>query len=206
MNVNESPKSDTDDKSGKPLYTLLVVSLIAAFMLAALPMSSAFAAPAGPDEDEWDRKTARLMAEMAISSNLQTQSGSVCPSPEQARYRDQYIATLRAAQGVMVRGSNVAIPVTGNTADDTSDSNAASVGKYYANNPEKLLASYLHRLRQLREKMATGSDNSGNNNLANGTCIVTGTGTGTDTGIGTGTGTGTGTTTPATTPTTTPAP
>jgi hypothetical protein len=198
MNLNISPKLNPNDKRGKPLHTLLVMSPVAAFMLAALPMSSAFAAPVDPGEagNEWQNKVNKLQAEISIANNLQTQPGLICPSSDEARYRDQYIATLRAAQGVMVRGSDAVIPVTGNTSNDTSDNNAASVGKYYANNPEKLLASYLHRMRQLRERITTGSDNNGNNNLANGTCIVTGTGTGTGTGAGTGT----------TTPTATPAP
>src|SRR5512139_2859766 len=99
MNVNESRKTNAGGKRGKPLYALFVVSLIAAFVIAILPMSSAFAAPVGPGgsdskNDGWESKVRNLRSEMAISSNLQTQPGQSCVTAADARYRDQYIATL----------------------------------------------------------------------------------------------------------------
>ncbi len=62
MNVNKSSKANADGKRGKPLYTLFVVSLIAAFVIAVLPMGSASAAPTGPGgsgsdkDDSWEIK------------------------------------------------------------------------------------------------------------------------------------------------------
>jgi len=50
MKDHESRMANADGKRGKPHYALLVVSLIAAFVIAALPLSSAFAAPTGPGE------------------------------------------------------------------------------------------------------------------------------------------------------------
>jgi hypothetical protein len=146
----------------------------------------------------------KLQGEISIAQNLQTQPGIFCTSSDQARYRDAYVSTLRAAQGLMVRGADAVVPVTGNSSNNstsTSGNNNTSVtgngnGGYYASHPEKLLADYLHRLRQLREKMTSGSDRNGNSNFGNANC----TGNTTGTGNGSGTGTGTGTPTPAPTP------
>jgi hypothetical protein len=217
MNLDESRENNADGKSRKPLYTLVVVSLIAAFVFAALPLGSAFAAPTGPgsngnnNSDSWNNKVQKLQGEISIAQNLQTKPGIFCASSDQARYRDQYITTLRAAQALMVTGGKT-IPVTGNSANGTS-ANGNGIGNYYANHPDKLLASYLHQLRQLRAKMNSGSDRNGNSsNVNSASCVTTGTTTGTGTGTGTGTATGTGTGTgsatstpaPSTTPTATP--
>jgi hypothetical protein len=233
MKENESRKPTADGNRKKPLYILFIGSLIAAFVIAALPLGSAFAAPTGPGEngnDAWQSKVNRLRAEVSIAQNLQTKPGLFCGSSDQARYRDAYITTLRAAQGVVVGGANSVIPVTGNNSSSNSTSGGTSAngtnntsgnaigignGNYYANHPEKLLASYLHRLRQLRTKIVSGVDRNGNSNANNAACAAalstgttTGTGTGTGTGtMGTGTGTGSATSTPAapsTTPTATP--
>ncbi|MGE5462651.1 MAG: hypothetical protein ACM3PS_04815, partial [Syntrophothermus sp.] len=84
MKDQGSRTSNADGKLGKPLYTLLVVSLIAAFVFASLPMSSAFAAPVGPggsgsgnglgnsNRDTWEAKVRNLRAELSIINNLQT--------------------------------------------------------------------------------------------------------------------------------------
>jgi hypothetical protein len=226
MNFNESRKNNAEGEARKPLYTLAVTSLIAAFVFAALPLSSAFAAPTGPggsndSNDSWSNKVKKLQGEISIAQNMQTQPGMLCASSDQARYRDEYIATLRAAQGLMSRGSSSVVPVTGNSANNSSNTstsnngttangnNTTSVsgngnGNYYANHPEKLLADYLHRLRQLREKIASGSDRNGNSNASNTSCTAQVTGSTTGTGTGTGTGSATSTPAPSTTPTATP--
>ena len=48
MNGNGSRKNNADGNRWKPLYILTVMSLVAAFVFSALPMSSVSAAPAGP--------------------------------------------------------------------------------------------------------------------------------------------------------------
>jgi hypothetical protein len=213
MNRNGSRKTNTDGKRGKPLYTLFVVSIIAAFVFASLPLSSALAAPVGPggnndDIEGWDSKVRNLQAEMSVLNNMQTQPGIVCASAAQARYRDQYIATMRAAQALLVN-PGAFVNNNGNSSG-TGNANGGNVtllngngsGSYYADHPEKLMAAYLHRMRQLREKIASGSDNNGNSGVNNGgnnsqnLCLNNNSGTET----GTGTGTGTGTTTPTPTP------
>ena len=181
MKENELRKAITGKKHEKPLFTMFMISLLTAFLLASFPMASVYAAPAGPDRDEWEGKVNNLRAEMAILNNLVTQPGKFGTSEEQARYRDKYIATMRAAQSLLVSGGNV-IPVTGDAGDDN---NGNQRGSYYQRHPEKLLALYLHQMRKLREKMGVTQRNNTTDNGNNG---------------GTGTDTDTGTTTPAPSP------
>lgn len=168
------------EKRSRPFRTLLAVSLIAAFVFTALPLGSAFAAPAGPGGDdtqgqEWEAKIRNLQGQMAFFNNLRTQPGRIGnninnnnnDADQQARYLDRYRAAMRAAQAIMVNGGAT---ISGNEGNN-------GIGKYYLKNPEKLLAMYLHQMRQLREKMGSGVVSDANN--------------GGDTGTGTGTGTNT---------------
>lgn len=174
MKENESRTVITGGRHRKSLYKMFVASLLAAFVLASFPMSSAFAAPAGPDDDDWERKQANLRAEMSILNNLVTQPGKFGTSEEQAKYRDKYIATMRAAQALLVSGGNV-IPVTGAAGDNNTGNQR---GGYYQRHPKKLLAMYLHQMRKLREKMGVTNRS---NIVDTGNNSGTGTDTGTDT-------------------------
>ena len=157
---------------GKPLHRLFAVFLLVAFALASFPVESAFAAPPDPvDQEEWNQKVDNLQAEIAILNNMVTQPGKFGNSEEQAKYRDKYIAAMRAAQSLLVGGGAV-IPVTGNAGDENA-SVGSGMGSYYQKHPEKLLALYLHQMRKLREKMEV----SNRNNTSNGGSGGSGTGT-----------------------------
>jgi len=239
MKENETHKPNNGGNRGKPLHLLVAVSLITILVIATIGVGSASAAPVGPggngsgtgnNGDAWQNKVNNLRGEISVAQSFRTQpgnnkNGNACLSADQARYKDEYMATLRAAQTLAVRGASAIIPNTGNSsnngpsANGNNGNNGATLNGsggilnangnngYYASHPEKLLAAYLHRLRALRSKM-NSTDN--NNNSSNASCLgigTNGTGTGTATGTGTGTGTGSATSTPAapsTTPTATP--
>lgn len=240
MKENESRKTSAHGKLGKPLHLLVAVSVITVLVIASIGVGNASAAPVGPggsgsgttsnNSDSWQNKVDNLRAEIAIAKDFQTQPGNVngngnntaCMTALQSKYRNEYVVTLRAAEGVVAAGSNAVIPTTGNSSSNNSSNSTANsgtstntnnnnsgntfgAGNYYASHPEKLLAAYLHRLRALRSKMngsednnANGNSSTGNNSsnyLSNAFCaglLGTSNGTG-STGTTTGTGTGTGT-------------
>ncbi len=232
MKENESRKSNVDGSRKKPLQLLIAISVITVMVFAVIGVGSASAAPVGPggtgtgtgnNGDSWQNKVNNLRGEIAVAKNFQTQPGNnvtgnannnACMSAQQARYRDEYIATLRAAEALAVRGSSAVIPNTGNSSNNGTSSNGTSStgnnsssnnnggilingnSSYYASHPDKLLAAYLLRLRQLRSKM-NSSDNNGGDMTSKGACI--GVGLLNSTGNGT-TGTGTGTSSTTSTP------
>ena len=104
MNENGSPNFNAGDKRGKARRRAFVVSLIAILALAALPLSSVFAAPIGGKnnaQDSWNQKVQHLRADIAVSRDIVTIPGKSKLSAQEERWLDLYVADLKAAEALV---------------------------------------------------------------------------------------------------------
>ncbi len=224
MEENGSPNFNAGAKRGKARRRAFVVSIIAILALAALPLSSAFAAPIDGKnnaQDSWNQKVQNLRADIAVSRDIVTIPGKSKLSAQEERWLDLYVADLKAAEALVAGRFFTGNATTSSTAHGTSSSNTTAanantakgvgVSKYFEMHPDKLLAMYLHDLRVLRAELglrACPSDLNHANNSGLIVCFRTGVNIGSTTSTGTGTTTGTGgaTATPVPSPTPSPTP
>ena len=151
--------STVGDQGGISLYRVLVVaSLIAALMLASVPVASVVAAPPAQQgdgsslEESWGNKLNQLQAEVAVFNRFQTKPGLYRNAGNVGQYLDKWRGALTAAQSLVVSGSGF-------------DSNGQVTNQNQARQSVQQLGMYLSMIRGLREKIAEGGrNNTGNNN------------------------------------------
>jgi len=149
-------KNRSYEESGKLLYRrMLVISLVLALMLAAIPVASAFAQDDTPNnlEAEWGNKLRQLAVEVSIFNNFQTKPGQFGNNANQGQHLDKLRATLAAAQALVVNQGGF-------------DANGQMTNQNRGRQAVQQLGNYLSLIRGLREKITSGSGNNNNTNVA----------------------------------------
>ena len=148
-----------------------IIATIMAVAFASISAASAFAASGtGSGKSQTNVAVSQnevrdVKADSSFLTDLQKHSAKLLTKAsnrsQDQRWLQKYDLALAEAQAV-IAGHFTFTSVTANKATSSSTSSSASsatasktltVGKYYQHNPDKLLALYLHLMRELRLKL-----------------------------------------------------
>lgn len=159
-----------------------IVATIIAVVLASISATSVFAATGTGGTSQSNTTGAisqseirDVQAESTFFNHLQKQrvelSSNASGRAQEQQWLQKYMFALAQAQAIIgghfgvttvASKSSTSTSSSGTASSSTSTSGTTATastmftfGKYYQNNPDKLLAMYLHMMRQLRQKLTT---------------------------------------------------